>query len=255
MATLRLMRRTSVVVLLAGLLGLTLCWSSAGATQATSSGVSVLPVVSCPTTYGVGGRTGVYVPTRLPAITSRHGLSFYSNGLNTALAPAGWRCHALVAADGGQVLDVAPPGSPDYSTSEPPKGAKLVQVATDYTGHLPGGELVCALFPHSAAATAISSSGLKCPMVSKREHVVQMTSDIATFTDPARVIGVGTGSGGALPSQGAGIYPQVTPTPQSVDIALLSCTLPAREANLCRAIQSDFLIRYTPVDEGTVSNG
>ncbi|HEY2213476.1 MAG TPA: hypothetical protein VGH31_00365 [Acidimicrobiales bacterium] len=249
------MRRTSVVVLSAGLLVLTFSWSSAGGAQTTSSGVSVLPVVTCPTTYGAGGRTGVYVPTMLPAITALHGLSFYSNGLNTALAPAGWHCHALVAADGGQVLDVSPPGSPDYSTSEPPKGAKLVQVATDYTGHLPGGELVCALFPHSAAAAAISSSGLKCPTVSSRERVVHLTKDITTFVDPVRVVGVGTGSGGALPSRGAGVYPQVTPTPQSVDVALLSCTLPAREADLCRAIQSDFLIRYTPVDEGTATNG
>jgi hypothetical protein len=252
------MRRILLVMLSAGTLILA-GWSiDAGAVKASiaASTVTVLPVVSCPTSYGAGGRAGVFVPKSLPADTSQRGLSFYSNGLNTVLAPAGWRCGALVAADGGQVLSVYPPGKPDYSTRIAPKGAQLVQVDVDYTGHLPGGELVCGLFPHSAAAAAVrGSGGLACAGGSSRERIDDLTKDITTFVDPAGVTGVGAGSGGSLQSVGAGVYPQVIPAPQSVDVALLSCTLPRRGATLCHAIEGDFLVRYTPVDEGTTTDG
>jgi len=249
------MRRIAVLLLgTIGLLTPVIGASSAGA--AKSSSITVLPVVSCPTSYGAGGRTGVFVAKSLPADTTQRGLRFYSNGLNTVLAPAGWRCGSLVAADGGQVLDVFPPGKPNDSTELVPKGSEVVQVAVDYTGHLPGGELICGLFPHSAAAAAVrSSGGPGCVGGTSRERLVDLTKDITTFVDPAGVTGMGAGSGGALSSVGAGVYPQVVPTPQSIDVALLSCTLPKREARLCTAIEGDFLIRYAPVDEGTTTDG
>ena len=60
---------------------------------------------------------------------------------------------ALVAGDGGQKLDVYPPGKPDYASELPPKGAELVEVQGEYTGHIPGAQLVCRLVPQSAAAS------------------------------------------------------------------------------------------------------
>jgi hypothetical protein len=70
-------------------------------------------------------------------------VSFYSNGRLTVLAPSGWACTALVAGDGGQKLDVYPPGKPDYASELAPKGAELVEIQGEYTGHIPGAQLVC----------------------------------------------------------------------------------------------------------------
>jgi hypothetical protein len=205
--------------------------------------VTVLPVISCPTTYGAGNGSGPFVAHQLPSTASVRGLSFYSNGLITVLGPAGWACSALVAADGGQKLDVYPPGSPDYSVVLPPKGASLVQVETDYTGHLPGAELVCALFPHSVAATAVTQSQLSCP-VPAGEVTAPVTSDVVKFTDPPDITGSGAASGGARPSTGAAVYPQLSLAPgASVNVSVLSCTMPKKTASLCPAILGDFLVR------------
>ena len=108
-------RRRAVAVavsLSAGALG-------AGASTRRTDGIrtpviTVLPVISCPTSYGVQPPPSPFVPHELPTTSVVRGLSYYSNGRITVLGPAGWACGALVAADGGQKLDVYPPGKPDY---------------------------------------------------------------------------------------------------------------------------------------------
>ncbi len=176
------------------------------------------------------------VARQLPADTSARGLNFYSNGLVTVLGPAGWACGALVAGDGGQKLDVYPPGQPDDSTTIAPKGAAVVEVDADYAGHLPGAEEVCAQFPHSEAASEVRSAGSPCPAHAGR-RTSTLTDDVVTFTDPPRITGTAAGSGGALISAGAVVYPQLPfASNDSVDVSLLSCTLPKNSASLCCAI-------------------
>lgn len=216
--------------------------------------VTVLPVISCPTTYGTETNRTPFVPRRLPTTVSSQRLSFYSNGLLTVLGPSGWTCGALVAMDAGQQLDVYPPGKPNYSELLPPKGAELVRVLADYTGHLPGAQEVCALFPRSAAASEVESSGFSChaPAAQKQR---QLTPDVVTFSDPPEVTGTGAGSGGALTSSGAAVYPQLAySSTASVDVSLLSCTLPKRLSSLCPAILGDFLVRYPPHYTATPSS-
>jgi hypothetical protein len=193
-----------------------------------------------------------FVAKELPAATAQQGLSFYSNGALTVLGPAGWSCGAEVAGDGGQALDVYPPGGSNYSEQLAPKGAEVVQLTVDYTGHGPGAYLVCPLFPHSAAAQFFQGDP-PCPAAPVGEHDNALTADIVTYTDPAGVKGTAAGSGGVYPSSGAMVYPQVTPAPQTVNVAVLSCTLPADLRDLCGAIQSDFLVRWAPVYLGTPS--
>jgi hypothetical protein len=216
-----------------------------------------LPVISCATSYGAGSGGSPFVARELPATSDSRGLRFYSNGLITVLAPAGWACGALVAADGGQELAVYPPGKPDYSTMLAPKGAELVEVQADYTGHLPGAELVCNLFPHSAAATEVRQSGLpnSACMRLPGEEVTALTPDVVAFNDPAGVRGSGTGSGGSLRSLGAAVYPQLASgSGATVNVTMLSCTLPRTDASLCKAIEGDYLVRnpptYTPPNSG-----
>jgi hypothetical protein len=156
----------------------------------------------------------------------------------------------LVSGDGGEKLDVYPPGRPDYSTMLPPKGAALVEVIAEYTGHLPGAQVVCALFPHSAAAADVKSGGLACPSAA-REQRKTLTPDVVTFKDPAGVTGVGSGSGGRLTSSGAAVYPQLASgSDASVNVSLLSCTLPKKSATACGAILGDFVVRNQPSDTG-----
>jgi hypothetical protein len=220
--------------------------ASTTTTALAGSAVTVLPVVPCRTSYGVEPTGTPFVARQLPAAIALGGLSFYSNGRITVLGPAGWACSGLVAADGGQQLDVYEPGRPDLSTHEVPPGTEVIQINSDYTGHGPGAQLICPLFPSSPAATILGPS-LPCPARAAREHVVRLSGDVVTFTDPAGVLGSGAGSGGSLATIGAAVYPQITPEPEGgVTVHLLSCTLPATSAEDCDAIKADFLVRNPP---------
>jgi hypothetical protein len=142
---------------------------------------------------------------------------------------------------------------PDYSLTLAPKGAALVEVDAEYTGHLPGAEMVCALFPHSTAAVDVRSAQLPCPSAAKEKRSA-ITTDVVQFTDPATVVGEGAGSGGPLVSTGAEVYPQLAfASDSSVNVSLLSCTLPKKLAKECGSILSDFLVRNPPSFAGTAS--
>lgn len=220
--------------------------STTPTTLATNPFVTTLPVVACPTTYGAGTRHP-FVAQQLPAVGGTNGLSFYSNGLLTLLAPAGWTCRALVAADGGERLDAYPPGGPDLSTTPAAPGTELVQIDGEWTGHGPGALFICPLFPSSPAATFMHGSP-PCPQAPPGQMVTPITADVVGFRDPAGTKGTGAGSGGSLVSRGAALYPQVgSPEPAGgVNVYVLSCTLGATRSHLCPAIEADFLVRYAP---------
>jgi len=117
------------------------------AAQSSTSLIGELPVISCTTTCGAPPNGTPFVAHQLVTNTAVRGLSYYSNGQITVLGPAGWACSALVAADGGQSLAVYPAGKPDYTATSVPKGAQIVEVFADYSGHIPEADLVCAFFP------------------------------------------------------------------------------------------------------------
>ena len=217
------------------------------AVQSSTPVIGVLSVISCTTTYGAPPSGTPFVAHQLATTTAVRGLSYYSNGQITVLGPAGWACSALVAGDGGQALAVYPPGRPDYTAVPIPKGAQVVEVFADYTGHIPGADLVCGFFPHSAAASYIASGGESCTTPPTGQKVTTLTPDVVTFSDPPGLTGAGSGSGGSLTSVGAAVYPQLAyGATDSVDVSLLSCTLPAKQSRLCRSIEGDFLVRNTP---------
>jgi hypothetical protein len=228
--------------------------STSSSTVAPTGASTVLPVVPCPTTFGAQP-SYPFVPRQLPTAGLSRGLSFYSNGMLTILAPAGWACAALVAADGGRRLGAYPPGQRDASLTPAQPGTRVVQLDADYTGHGPGAQLVCPLFPQSPAATFLQGVSPPCPATPSGETRAHLTDDVVTFDDPSGVHGTGAGSGGSLVSIGAVVYPQVkSPEPQGgVNVAVLSCTLPNDLASLCQAIQTDFLVRYSPAFAGSPS--
>jgi hypothetical protein len=73
------------------------------------------------------------------------------------------------------------------------------------------------------------------------EKVTPLTPDVVAFSGSGGRGGTGTGSGGSLNSIGAVMHPQLAfSATDSVNVAVLSCTLPTKQAKLCRAIEGDF---------------
>ena len=230
----------SVVVLAALVLG-------PAALASASRGVGVpIPVVACVARSGVGTASQPPIPAQLSAaVTLRRAarLRFYSDGYMVVLAPSGWTCTGLEAADGGQSLSVVPAGESDpLGPAAVPAGAAAVTARFDYTGHGPGAALVCGLFPASVAARFADQTG-GCTKVPAREVVRRPSRDVATFLDPPGVTGSGEPSGGTNPASGAVVFPQLTPEPGSVNVAKVTCTAAKPLAALCPAIITDFVTR------------
>lgn len=209
-----------------------------------------VPVTSCPTTFGGDQASNGQIADQLPlAMTAKTAarLAFYSDGFVTLLGPRGWSCHGVEAADGGRSLSVFPPGQTDPLAGDRlGPGTSGVTAILDYTGHGPGAQLVCSLFPHSAAADLARGIG-SCPAPPSREQLERSTPDVVVFRDPPGVTGAGTPSGGRNVASGLVHFPQLRPEPSSVPVAKVTCTLPSSTSGLCRAIVADFLTRSVSV--------
>jgi hypothetical protein len=214
-----------------------------------------VPVTSCPTVSGGNQATAPRIATRLPLAASTATaarLGFYSNGFVILLAPRGWSCRGVEAADGGRSLSVFPRGHAD-----PLLGGHVsadtagVTAFIDYTGHGPGALLVCSLFPQSAAA-ALARGITSCPAPPRREQLERPTPDVVLFRDPPGVTGTGSPSGTRNAASGLVSFPQVRPEPSSVPVAKATCSLPPSMSALCSAIVADFLTRSVPAGPSTV---
>jgi len=230
------------------LLALALLAAAPGASAAETgraSGVS-LPVVPCPVRAGVAGLSQPPIPGRLTAKVGAGAASrlrFYADGFMVVLAPTGWTCTGLEAADGGQSLSVFPFGQADpLETAATSKDAAAVTARFDYTGHGPGAQLVCGLFPSSTAARFAQATG-GCTSVPGREVVRHPSRDVATFLDPPGVNGTGEPSGGRNAATGAVFFPQPSGAAPSVNVAKVTCTVPRSLVSLCPSIVSDLVGR------------
>jgi hypothetical protein len=206
---------------------------------------TVLPVGSCTNTSGVASTGPLWVPTKLIAVLSpanAASLEFYSVGTETLLGPRGWSCAQLAAADGSSEMAVYPPGVANPTEGAPSSvPSQGIYASFDYTGHVPGLDLVCAYFPSLA-----SSSGESCPStVPATEQTNQLTPDVVAITDPAGVRGSLRGSGGSWPVTGFAVAPQAADLAGGEDVAMISCSM--RTSSLCQSILGDFIIRDFPV--------
>lgn len=196
---------------------------------------ATLPVVSCPTSFGVEGIPEAWNAQQLPTQVTRKSsarLAFYSNGRGTVLGPKGWTCSAGYGANGGGGMSVYALGkSGDLSDSD----TQGVSVMLDYTGHGPGADLVCGYFPGSPAAQFYGPEGPPCSPIPDGRETRFTTADLVEFRDP-------DGSVGAV------IYPQVGNEPAGgVSVALVECQLHGKRRSLCGPIIDDFLVRNAPV--------
>ena len=139
-----------------------------------------------------------WVPSILlaPLPTSLVGqVQFYSDGVHTVLAPAGWTCSIVAGSSSAAGLAVYPSGTPSPPVGYPtPAGAEGVFAIFTNTGNSFGVGLVCTYFTvadwqkHEASCGNPPPAGQKFSMA---------TPDVASVTDPAGVAGTLSGSGGA----------------------------------------------------------
>jgi hypothetical protein len=222
-----------------GLLGLLGLVATLATTASASSDVSLVTVVRCPTTYGVD-QPPPRLPSRVSVSASRRatgGLRAYSNGVLLLLAPSGWQCHAVVSADGSANMTVA--ATATARVAEPAITARFADT--------PGtaAALACSLI---RAAARELPSGVPCPTrAPRREVVTTVNADTVEFTDPPRVRGDGSPSGGGDPARGLIVF--LAASGGFTGYAFTAtCALPAAEVATCRTVLGDALTRI-PADE------
>lgn len=200
-----------------------------------------IPVVTCPTNFGLPDETMSPVQTTMtatvtPAVAAQ--VTFYGNGTLTLLGPKGWHCEAAVGADGSSSMAITPPNQPTSSGSPSPDR----QAVTAYTG---GGcvgciaTMACGLFPE--AWKLFEQPGLACPTTSPPgELVTRPMPRSAVFEDPPGVAGSGDPSGGRYRALGLLVFDPGTGaagTDRDFPSALkVTCTLPDTLTQVCDEI-------------------
>jgi hypothetical protein len=215
-------RRIALVVLGAALL----C-----ALTATSALANVrVAVKACPTSYAIPG-THQKQPTHATLATTAKKakalVAWAGGGTPIVLAPHGFDCKALVGADGGVHVQLAPPGAPKAGP------AVDLEVEGSCIGCITA--VACGLFPG-----AVHDMGFPCTTPRPaRERVAKLLPTVRAFIDPAGVRGTGNPSGGRLPAVGAVVY---VPN-RSAFAARLTCTVEPADSATCQTIIADFLTR------------
>lgn len=214
-----------------------------------STGPTLLPNVTCPTTFGIQHpqaeaptpRVGTSVPAALAS-----GLSAYTDrtGVQTVVAPSGWHCFASIAADGNGVLIVVPPGESTDPVPQPFLPDMREAVVSIETSACQGCryELVCPLVADPSDAAA---QGIPCPRSRPpAEQTTQLSATAAAFEDPPDTVGDGFPSGGPYPANGVVMHHGPVPQPGSETGLAETCSLPAGQHATCTAILNEFLRRY-----------
>jgi hypothetical protein len=178
---------------------------------------------------------------RIAAPASLKGkLDFYVDvhrQLSPVLAPAGWRCATNLGADGTNQTAVYPPGSPDTLNSTGPAHGN-VQTVIAYNAPVCGGcaaLLACSVFTNAFINSALTTCPLNSPKLESVSYLDGSPSakiGTAQIYDPPNVYGSLPQSGGLNPATGTISFSSAQITSGGV----LSCVLPASEANLCDAI-------------------
>jgi hypothetical protein len=195
-------------------------------------------VSTCPTQFGIEGQTPPKGPSSMNAPASvANDVRGYSNGFISMLAPAGWSCSGLAAADGGQGLDAYPSGQAPSALQIPtgtPSNALAVSVQIPSQGTGPASQLACPYFP-----TAATGSGVPCQTPPPGEIVHRGGANFVEVQDPPGVAGLLTPSGGPDPANGVVVW-----NATDAYAAEAVCTLPEQERELCTVVLNDFLARY-----------
>jgi hypothetical protein len=187
-------------------------------------------VKACPTSYAIPGTHQTRATHATLATTTSKAkavVAWSGGGTPIVLAPQGYGCKALVGADGGVHVQLAPPGA---SKTGP---AVDLEVEGSCVGCITA--VACGLFPG-----AVQDMGYPCSTPHPaRERVAKLLPTVRAFIDPAGVRGTGHPSGGRLAAIGAVVY---VPN-RSAFAARLTCTVERADSATCQTIIADFLTR------------
>ena len=206
-------------------------------TSEPAQSISV-PVVSCPTTFGMPGDSMPPVPSGLTATVSdavAAQVTFYGNGMLVLLGPRGWRCSAAVGVDGSSSMSITPPDQ-GIPSGTPPPDAQAITAST--AGACVGcvATMACAIFPE--AWNLFAQPGLTCPdTIPAGERITRPMPQSAVFEDPPGVAGTGDPSGGRYRALGFLVFDPGTDAGGSGLMApsaiKVTCTLPDAMAQIC----------------------
>jgi len=200
-----------------------------------------IPVVTCPTSFGLPDETMGPVPSTMTATVTAAvaaQVTFYGDGTRTLLGPKGWHCEAAVGADGSSSMVITPPDQPTPTESASPDW----QAVTAFTGGACVGciaAMACGLFPE--AWTLFDQPGLSCPAATPSgELVTRPMPQSAIFEDPPGVAGTGEPSGGRYRALGLMVFDPGTGAggtgPDFPSVLKITCTLPDAMAQICDEI-------------------
>jgi len=223
------------------------------------TGVSIIPVVACPTT-GAGEVSGpsfvprqltIELPTDEAAQLAAYTDSHYR--LDPVLAPRGWRCGVSVGADGGRSLDVWPAREALPSTQNAAPATSVEDIAAYAVPVCQGcvAQMVCPFF--RSAVPLYANDEPPCPKSRPPQETVTIEdgpstgyADLAYVYDAPNLDGSIYLSGGSNPAWGVvrfNSYGSGLPSSNS-----LSCVLPQAESVLCGAITHYFALRDWGLD-------
>ena len=218
------MRRVALAVAVLALAGV--CASSASAKVR-------VPVRPCSTTYAIPGQHHARPTHANLALSAKEATSLVAwagGGTPIVLAPHGFACSALVGADGGVHVQLAPGDIPGAAKTGPAVDVEVEGACVSCIT-----SVACGLFP-----SASKDNGFPCTTSRPaRERVARLLPTVRAFIDPAGVQGTGAPSGGRLPAVGAVVY---VPD-RSAFAARVTCTVEKADQGSCQAIIADFLAR------------
>jgi pimeloyl-ACP methyl ester carboxylesterase len=209
---------------------------------------SVVPVLACPTSYGVQGTPKARYPaTETVALSSDLGsqLAYYSDAARSVqpiLGPRGWACSAEIGADGSLGIAVYPRSAAANSPAEVDAHNDSACVGCMYSD-------ACQLIPNVAAE--LHFPNVPCPAATPPQQALTWIAgspnmsnsgtDVVGFVDPPHVKGFAAPSGGPYTARGLMLYSWGQPPPPGIsNVSVINCTLPSSDSQLCTAILTAF---------------
>jgi hypothetical protein len=205
---------------------------------------TTLPVVVCPTEYGVPpSSSDPHAPTSLtiesPSFEQPR-LSGYSDlrGFLPIVGPAGWNCKAIEATDEGQGVGVTPPGvAPRDSwgvggtVTQPPTDGVFATLIPTCAGCVY--DEICGIVPRADADFPDFARARLCNAQPAGRQVTPMGNNRYAIDDPAGTLGPHV-------AHSVLVYrPRTTATDASV--LRETCILPTSQRNVCDTLLDEFV--------------
>jgi hypothetical protein len=219
---------------------------------ASQQSSTLIPVVKCPSSYGIGGTRQMPSPVKesapIPSSLAQMFTYYVDKAafISPVLGPRGWACSASVGADGGWTVELRPRGMPGKDQIIQADGPSCLG-CNFYA--------VCPIVPHVSAEMNYYE---KCPADHTSRQIVSWIvgspkysssgNDVVSIVDPPGVKGYVAHSGGRYFARGILLYFWGQPASYfgdpgegGVSAAMtISCVLPNNDIRICEAVFASF---------------